>query len=51
MESAPADIGLTQRPQADVRLPQTYSFFFDRLTLELRLYGQPAGASLFPELC
>ncbi len=45
-----AGIGLTQRPQADIRLPQTYNFY-DRLTLELRLYGQPAGASLFPELC
>ncbi|WP_229424218.1 hypothetical protein [Moorena producens] len=41
-------IGLTQRPQADIRLPQTQTFY-DRLTLELRLYGQPAGASLFPE--
>ncbi|NEO80041.1 hypothetical protein [Moorena sp. SIO4G3] len=31
----PAGIGLTQRPQADIRLPQTYNFY-DRLTLELQ---------------
>ncbi|NEO61023.1 MAG: hypothetical protein F6J98_11480 [Moorea sp. SIO4G2] len=49
MESASAGIGLTQRPQADIRLLRTYNFY-DRLTLELRLYGQPAGACLFPDL-
>ncbi len=33
-----ARIGLTQHPQADVRLPQTYNFY-DRLTMELQLDG------------
>jgi len=43
-------IGLTQRPQADIRLPQTYNFY-DRLTLELQQLWPTSWGKSLPWLC